>query len=200
MTRAVAAVLVAAATLIAGCASRPVPAAREGKDGPGANPPPGLERTPDARPRVEPLRVGGPNKPYEAFGQRYVPMTADLPFSESGGASWYGRKYHALPTSSGEPYDMYAMTAAHRTMPIPSYARVRNPANGREVIVRVNDRGPFSAGRVIDLSYSAALKLGVLAGVAPVEVRRLTNADIREIEKREREAGRDEIGAYSRSP
>ena len=86
------------------------------------------------------------------------------------------------------------------TLPIPSYARVRNPANGREVIVRVNDRGPFSAGRVIDLSYSAALKLGVLAGVAPVEVRRLTNADIREIEKREREAGRDEIGAYSRSP
>jgi pyruvate dehydrogenase E1 component len=98
---------------------------------------------------------------------------------ERGGASWYGRKFHGKPTASGEPYDMYAMTAAHKTMPIPSYARVRNPANGREVVVRINDRGPFVAGRVIDLSYTAALKLGVLAGVAPVEVERLTLADIR---------------------
>jgi rare lipoprotein A len=99
--------------------------------------------------------------------------------AESGGASWYGRKYHGRPTASGEPYDMFAMTAAHRTMPIPSYARVRNPANGAEVVVRINDRGPFAEGRVIDLSYTAALKLGVLAGVAPVELRRITQAEIR---------------------
>jgi rare lipoprotein A len=165
------------ASLLAGCASRPPAAAV--RDGPGLHPPPGLEQVPDAEPRIEPLRQGGPNKPYEMMGQRYVPMTSDLPWSESGLASWYGRKFHGLPTSSGEPFDMYAMTAAHRTMPIPSYARVRNPANGREVIVRVNDRGPFAPGRVIDLSYTAALKLGLLGGVAPVEVVRITHDEIR---------------------
>ncbi len=163
--------------VLSGCASRPTIA--PGRDGPGPNPPPGLEQLPDAEPRIEPLRSGGPNKPYEMLGQRYVPMTADLPLSETGLASWYGRKFHGLPTSSGEPYDMYAMTAAHKTMPIPSFARVRNPANGREVVVRINDRGPFSPGRVIDLSYAAALKLGVLSGVAPVQVQRLTFAEIR---------------------
>ncbi len=166
------------AAVLAGCATRS-PAPRPGADGPDARPPGGLERTPDAEPRIEPLRVGGPNKPYEVLGQRYSPMTSDQPLNETGGASWYGRKFHGLPTASGEPYDMYAMTAAHKTMPIPSYARVRNPANGREVIVRINDRGPFAAGRVIDLSYTAALRLGLLAGVAPVEVQRLTFADIR---------------------
>ena len=165
---------------IAGCASKPT--SRPGSDGPGANPPANLAATPDARPRVEPLRVGGPNKPYELMGQAIVPMTTDAPLDESGGASWYGRKFHGLPTSSGEPYDMYAMTAAHKTMPIPSYARVRNPANGREVIVRINDRGPFAPGRVIDLSYVAALKLGVLGGVAPVQVHRLTHREIREMQ------------------
>ncbi|MBL8306782.1 MAG: septal ring lytic transglycosylase RlpA family protein [Rubrivivax sp.] len=163
--------------LLAACASGPP--SRPGTDGPPPNPPPNLARVPDAEPRIEPLRVGGPNKPYEIFGQRYVPMTTDAPLSESGGASWYGRKFHGLPTASGEVYDMYAMTAAHKTMPLPSYAIVRNPANGREIVVRVNDRGPFAAGRVIDLSYVAALKLGVLNGVAPVQVRRLTFDDIR---------------------
>ncbi len=175
--------LLTCAALFAGCASKP--GLSPGRDGPGANPPPNLASTPDARPRVEPLRVGGPNKPYELLGQRWVPLTADLPLDETGGASWYGRKFHGLPTSSGETYDMYAMTAAHRTMPIPSYARVRNPANGREIVVRVNDRGPFSAGRVIDLSYTAALKLGVLAGVATVQVHRLTHREIRELQARE---------------
>ncbi len=171
-----AAALCAAVLLLAACASRP-PAA--GRDGPGASPPAGLERVPDAEPRVEPLRSGGPNKPYEVLGESYTPVTADRSMRERGLASWYGRKFHGRPTASGEPYDMYAMTAAHKTMPLPSYARVRNPANGREVIVRVNDRGPFSPGRVIDLSYTAALKLGVLGGVAPVEVERLTNDEIR---------------------
>jgi rare lipoprotein A len=104
---------------------------------------------------------------------------ADVAVRERGLASWYGRKFHGRRTASGEVYDMFAMSAAHKTMPIPSYARVRNPANGREVVVRVNDRGPFHAGRIIDLSYTAALKLGVLAGVAPVEVERLTHDDIR---------------------
>ncbi|MFW2168236.1 septal ring lytic transglycosylase RlpA family protein, partial [Enterobacter cloacae complex sp.6722794] len=97
-------------------------------------------------------------------------------YMDRGLASWYGRKFHGRPTSSGEVYNMYAMTAAHATLPIPSYARVRNPANGREVIVRINDRGPFHKGRIIDLSYTAALKLDLLRGVAPVEVRRITYA------------------------
>jgi rare lipoprotein A len=162
--------------LLAACASRsPAP----GRDGPAADIPPDLERVPDAVPRVEPLRVGGPNKPYEVLGVRYQPLADDLPLRERGLASWYGRKFHGRPTSNGEIYDMFAMTAAHKTMPLPSYARVRNPANGREVIVRVNDRGPFHPGRVIDLSYTAALRLGVLGGVAPVEVERLTHAEIR---------------------
>jgi rare lipoprotein A len=162
------------ACLAAGCATRP-----PDRDGPPPNPPSNLVQVPDAVPRIEPIRVGGPNKPYEVLGRRYEPMTRDAPLQESGGASWYGRKFHGRPTSSGEPYDMFAMTAAHKTMPIPSYARVRNPANGREVVVRINDRGPFVDGRVIDLSYTAALKLGVLNGVAPVQVRRITHAEIR---------------------
>jgi rare lipoprotein A len=167
--------LLLALLLAGGCASQRTADA----DGPPDAPPPGLAQRPDAEPRIEPVRLGGPNKPYEALGRRYEPMTQDLPLKQTGGASWYGRKFHGKPTASGEPYDMYAMTAAHKTMPIPSYARVRNPANGREVVVRINDRGPFAEGRVIDLSYTAALKLGVLAGVAPVEVRRITHAEIR---------------------
>ena len=161
--------------LSAGCATRPA----ADRDGPPASPPADLARRPDAEPRVEPLRIGGPNKPYEVLGRRYEPLTRDVPLQHSGGASWYGRKFHGRPTASGEIYDMYAMTAAHKTMPIPSYARVRNLANGRKIIVRVNDRGPFADGRIIDLSYTAALKLGVLAFVAPVEVRRITHAEIR---------------------
>jgi len=167
-------VVVALAMLaLVGCSSAPR------RDGAGASPPPNLAQVPDAEPRLEPLRNGGPNKPYEVFGRTYVPLAGDVAFSERGLASWYGRKFHGRPTSSGEPYDMYAMTAAHKTMPIPSYARVRNPANGREVIVRINDRGPFHEGRVIDLSYTAALKLGVLNAVAPVEVERITQEAIR---------------------
>ena len=170
------------AVALVGCATRapvPPPPSQPDRDGPGLSPPPNLDRIADAEPHIEPLRVGGPNKPYEVAGVLYIPLTRDLPLRESGGASWYGRKFHGRPTASGELYDMYAMTAAHKTMPIPSYATVRNPANGRSVIVRINDRGPFVEGRVIDLSYTAALKLGVLGGVAPVEVTRLTWDDIR---------------------
>ncbi len=173
--------LVLLVLLLAGCASAPRggAGARAGSDGPGANPPPNLAQVADAEPRIETVRGGGPNRPYEVFGRGYAPLTGDPTFTERGLASWYGRKFHGRPTSSGEPYDMYAMTAAHKTMPIPSYARVRNPANGREVIVRINDRGPFHAGRVIDLSYTAALKLGLLNAVAPVEVERITHEAIR---------------------
>ncbi|QPF71738.1 septal ring lytic transglycosylase RlpA family protein [Roseateles sp. DAIF2] len=179
------------AALLAGCASRApqqtssptLPSRPAGgwpdRDGPDAVIPPDLHKVPDALPRLENIRKGGPNKPYEVLGQRYQPMTEDAPLVERGLASWYGRKFHGRPTSSGEVYNMYAMTAAHPTMPIPSYARVRNPKNGREVIVRVNDRGPFHAGRIIDLSYTAALKLDLLRGVAPVELERLTYEDIR---------------------
>ena len=148
-------------------------------DGPGANPPADLASLPDAEPRVEPIRAGGPNKPYQALGREYVPATRDVPVSERGLASWYGRKFHGRKTASGEVYDMYAMTAAHPTLPIPSYARIRNPANGREVLVRVNDRGPFVAGRIVDLSYAAAFKLDLLRGVAPVELERITFDEIR---------------------
>ena len=178
----------ALAALVCGCASGPgrpterapsdVGAAR-GVDGAGADPPADLASRPDAEPRIEPIRPGGANKPYQVLGRSYVPETRDLPFRERGLASWYGRKFHGRPTSNGETYDMYAMTAAHPTMPIPSYARIRNPANGREVLVRINDRGPFVAGRIVDLSYTAALKLDLLRGVAPVELERITFDDIR---------------------
>lgn len=168
--------------LLVGCATRapaPPPGGWPARDGPDAVIPPDLHQVPDAAPRLENIRKGGPNKPYEVLGQRYEPSTGDEPLIERGLASWYGRKFHGRPTSSGEVYNMYAMTAAHPTMPIPSYARVRNPKNGRTVIVRINDRGPFHKGRIIDLSYTAALKLDVLRGVAPVELERLTYEDIR---------------------
>ena len=171
----------AAAVLLAGCASGPRGSgASGGRDGAGSNIPADLDRVPDAEPRIEPIRnAGGTSKPYTVLGRAYQPITDDRPFRESGIASWYGRKFHSASTASGEPYDMYGMTAAHKTLPLPSYVRVRNPANGREVIVRVNDRGPFVDGRVIDLSYTAALKLDLLRGVAPVEIERITNEDIR---------------------
>ena len=155
------------------------PAADPAADGPDASPPPDLLLVPDAQPRLEAVRPGGPNKPYEVLGQAYVPLAGDPPLVERGVASWYGRKFHGRSTASGETYNMYAMSAAHKTMPLPSYVRVRNQANGREVVVRVNDRGPFHPGRVIDLSYTAALKLGLLGGVGTVEVERITYEAIR---------------------
>ncbi len=158
---------------------RPAPPAETGVDGPEANPPPDLLQVPDAEPRLEAVRPGGPNKPYAVLGQAYTPLAGDPPLIERGLASWYGRKFHGRPTANGETYNMYAMSAAHKTMPLPSYARVRNPANGREVVLRVNDRGPFHPGRVIDLSYTAALKLGLLGGVGAVEVERITHEAIR---------------------
>jgi len=148
-------------------------------DGPGDNPPANLDRVPDAVPRIEPL-ARGPNRPYTALGKSFTPDTSGRPYRVQGRASWYGRKFHGKPTSNGERYDMYAMTAAHPTLPIPSYVRVTRVSTGKTVVLRVNDRGPFLAGRVIDLSYVAAYKLGVLApGSAEVIVERIMPDEIR---------------------
>jgi rare lipoprotein A len=168
--------LVIALLAFAGCATRGLPVPT---DGPEARPPPELMQVPDALPVLEPIRAGGPNKPYEVLGETYRPLSPDAAFSEQGLASWYGRRFQGRRTASGEVYDMYAMTAAHRTLPLPSFVRVTNPASGRSVIVRVNDRGPFVKGRIIDLSYTAALKLGVLGGVATVQIERITPDEIR---------------------
>ncbi|HEX5126921.1 MAG TPA: septal ring lytic transglycosylase RlpA family protein, partial [Rhodocyclaceae bacterium] len=138
-------------------------------DGPGDNPPPNLGDIPNAQPRVEALNRYA-NRPYVALGQSYSPRQQVVPFVERGLASWYGKRFQGVRTSSGEPYDMYAMTAAHPTLPIPSYARVTNLENGRSVIVRINDRGPFHKDRIMDLSYTAAWKLGYVdKGSAQVE-------------------------------
>ena len=138
-------------------------------------PPPDLASIPDAVPRVEPRSRYGNPASYVVFGQRYVLRPSAEGYVERGTASWYGPGFHAARTSSGEPYDMYAMTAAHKTLPIPVFARVTNLRNGRSVVVRINDRGPFIADRLIDLSYTAAWKLDMLRnGTAPVEVRVLT--------------------------
>ncbi|MDE2427524.1 MAG: septal ring lytic transglycosylase RlpA family protein [Burkholderiales bacterium] len=148
-------------------------------DGPGDNPPEGLEFTVDPIPVVEDFSRSG-NKPYVVFGKTYTPIADNTtPFVQRGIGSWYGKKFHGQKTSSGELYDMYKITAAHPTLPIPSYARVTNLENGKQIIVRINDRGPFHSSRIIDLSYTAALKLGLLGrGSSQLEVERLLPADI----------------------
>lgn len=139
-------------------------------DGPGDNPPPDIDAIPDAVPHYE-APLPRANRPYAALGENYTPLTEYQPYKASGVASWYGKRYHGQKTASGEIYDMYGMTAAHTTLPIPSYARVTNPENERSVIVRVNDRGPFRKERLIDLSYAAAYKLRITGkGSGLVEV------------------------------
>ena len=151
-----------------------------GRDGgPAGSPPVDLDRIADAKPRVERLHPGA-NNPYTVLGRKYVPYQSLKPYRQRGIASWYGRKFHGRRTSSGERYDMYAMTAAHTILPIPSYARVTNLSNGRSVVVRVNDRGPFHAQRVIDLSYAAAYKLGYIqAGSAEVTLEAIVPGQVR---------------------
>jgi rare lipoprotein A len=139
-------------------------------------------------PRVHRLASGPPNHPYEIKGEAYVPEASDVPLREVGLASWYGHPFHGRRTASGEVYDMNRLTAAHKTMPLPSYARVRNLANGREIIVKVNDRGPFYPGRVIDLSRAAARQLRI-TGLAKVEVERITHDKIKSGAWRERRPG-----------
>jgi rare lipoprotein A len=139
------------------------------------SPPPDVLAIPDAVPRAEPRGTRGNPPFYEVFGKRYYVMAASDGWVERGTASWYGPGFHAASTSLGEPYDMYGMTAAHKTLPIPCYAEVTNLRNGRRVVVRINDRGPFVGDRIIDLSYTAAAKLDMLtAGTAPVEIRVIT--------------------------
>lgn len=130
-----------------------------------------LSAIPDAVPRPEPVTRAGNKNPYTVLGKTYHLLPTTKGYREVGIASWYGSKFHGRSTSNGEPYDMFGMTAAHRTLPIPAYVRVTNLENGRSAIVRVNDRGPFHDDRIIDLSYAAARKLGVYAaGTARVEV------------------------------
>jgi rare lipoprotein A len=135
-------------------------------------PPPASDSVPDAMPRIEPrARYGNPPF-YDVFGKRYYVLSSSVGYWERGVASWYGPGFHKVRTSTGEPYDMYGMTAAHKTLPLPAYVRVTNLQNGRSVVVRVNDRGPFVGNRIIDLSYTAAAKLDMLRnGTALVEVR-----------------------------
>ena len=156
-----------------------LPAAGSGRggyykdDGPGDHIPDGLLDVADAEPQVEPVSKAA-SRPYVVFGKTYVPITDSQPFIQRGIGSWYGKKFHNQKTSSGELYDMYKMTAAHPTLPIPSYARVTNLKTGKQVIVRINDRGPFHSSRIIDLSYTAALKLGYLSsGSSELEVERI---------------------------
>ena len=145
-------------------------------DGPGNDAGVDMDSIPDAQPKPEELSTRA-NRPYIALEQQYTPMTAYTPYKEQGKASWYGKRYHGKRTSTGEVYDMYGMTAAHTTLPIPSYAKVTNVANGRSVIVRINDRGPFKNGRLIDLSYAAAYKLKISdQGSAMVEVEAIDNS------------------------
>ena len=173
-----------ALALLAGCAALPPPppddqppAAVPERDAGPAEPPPGLANLPMPRVRVEPKSATG-NSPYVVFGKRYEVLDTAAGYRREGKASWYGRKFHGRRTSSGEPYDMYKLTAAHRSLPIPTYVRVVNLDNGRRVIVRVNDRGPFHPERIIDLSYAAAVKLGFQdQGIANVRVESVRPAE-----------------------
>lgn len=170
--------LAAIFTVVLTACSSPMPKDTRTDSGPPAGSRPNLDAVPDAVPKAEPAIAGGPNRQYVANGVTYMPDTSNRPYQQRGLASWYGEKYHGNRTSSGEVYDMYAMTAAHTTLPLPSYARVTHLGNGKSVVVRVNDRGPFAGGRIIDLSYAAAHKLGMIsAGQAEVLVERVFAAD-----------------------
>jgi rare lipoprotein A len=164
------------AVALAACSSTPrqpaVPAPISGPPPVPAAPPPAPDGVPDAVPRIEPRARSGNPPFYDVFGKRYYVLSSSVGYWERGVASWYGPGFHKVRTSTGEPYDMYGMTAAHRTLPLPAYVRVTNLQNGRSIVVRVNDRGPFVGNRIIDLSYTAAAKLDMLRnGTAMVEIR-----------------------------
>jgi rare lipoprotein A len=148
-------------TVPATTSSEPISGGYLAGDGPGADAPANLDNVPDAVPKAEPLHRYA-NRPYSALGKTYTPLEAPGNYKEMGIASWYGKKFHGQRTSIGEVYDMYGMSAAHPVLPIPSYARITNLATKKSVIVRVNDRGPFLHDRIIDLSYTAAYKLGII--------------------------------------
>jgi len=193
---------------LAGCGSTPPAkqastAPRAGgyylDDGPEASPPANLDAVPDAVPRDEPLHRFA-NRTYVVLGNSYTPQTTRRAYSAEGVASWYGRRFHGKKTASGEKYDMYAMTAAHPTLPIPSYARVTALNSGKSVVVRINDRGPFHSSRIIDLSYTAAYKLGYLGrGSARVRVESLDPAASDTQGKAPAEESSFRVGALSRA-
>ena len=166
-----------AVTIIAGCGGGPTRPSTSSKpggyyldDGPGANPPANFDSAAEPVPKIEPLNRYT-NRPYAVFGRTYTPYTQLTAYKMRGLASWYGKRYHGQKTSSGEVYDMYGLSAAHTLLPLPSYARVTNVSNGRSVVVRVNDRGPFHQDRLIDLSYAAAHRLDLIGqGSGMVEV------------------------------
>ena len=169
----------AVAALVAACGTVPKKTPTPGSakyysdDGPPDSVPDNIARIPNAVPRDEPFHRYA-NRPYTVFGHTYVPVVNREPIRQRGIASWYGKKFHGQKTASGEPYDMFAMTAAHPTFPIPSYARVTNLKTGQWVVVRINDRGPFHSNRIIDLSYAAASRIGVAGpGSGMVEVERV---------------------------
>jgi rare lipoprotein A len=169
-------------------------------DGPGLNPPPNLDDVPDAVFRVEPYAKYA-NRPYSVFGQTYTPLLGDVPYTQQGVASWYGVKFHGQRTSSGETYDMYKMTAAHPTLPIPSYARITSLETGKQVVVRINDRGPFHSNRLIDVSYTAALKLGLLGkGSHQVQVDRILAPDQAKVATLRREANAEAATGVPTAP
>jgi len=174
----VALALTLAAFLLSGCSlarRKPEPTASIPSGSAVPQPPADVLSIPDAVPRVEPRSTRGNPPFYTVFGKRYYVLASSEGHVERGTASWYGPGFHSAATSMGEPYDMYAMTAAHKTLPLPAYAEVTNLRNGRKVVVRINDRGPFVGDRIIDLSYTAAARLDMLLqGTAPVEVRVIT--------------------------
>lgn len=194
MTAAVtrAALLITALLLLVACASSPT---EEADSGPAV--PPDLRHVQEPVPRAEPRsRYGNPSS-YTVLGRTYHVLDSADGFVERGIASWYGNKFHGKRTSSGEPYDMYAMTAAHKTLPIPVHVRVTNLDNGKSIIVRVNDRGPFKDGRIIDLSYAAAHKLEMTGtGTARVEIRALTATDASAPDRAETAASADADGPF----
>jgi rare lipoprotein A len=173
------AVLLIIAALLASCGGKPKHKPGDTEDGPSYS---GIRASDvaDANPREEPLSRYGNHSPYEVFGKKYTVMSSSSGYRETGVASWYGAKFHGRRTSSGEVYDMHLATAAHKSLPLPTYAEVTNLDNGRSVIVKINDRGPFRGSRLIDMSYGAALRLGMIGtGTARVEVRALSSPDDR---------------------
>ncbi len=179
-------VVLANLLVLVGCSTRSA-GGYYGRDGPPEQVSVDIASIPDAQPRDEPLRLAT-LKPYTVFGVHYQPMQRLARFSQTGHASWYGKQFHGRKTASGEIYDMFAMTAAHPTLPIPSYVRVTNLRNGRQVIVRVNDRGPFIRGRIIDLSYAAAAKLGFIQqGATEVKLELVLPGDYHSSERQRNE-------------
>lgn len=196
--------LLAVALTLAGCASRDGGSSMGSSSGSryslqhdrAPDRPISMTHVPDAVPRYEPHSRWGNKSPYEVLGKRYYVLPSAEGYRVRGNASWYGQKFHGHTTSNGEIYDMYQMTAAHKSLPLPSFVRVTNLDNNRQVIVRVNDRGPFHDERVIDLSYAAAYRLGMLQqGTARVEVEAITPGSSTAVLAQSREEGRSLVSA-----